>query len=102
MNFDSIQPVRDYEINFFFFFLFFSFNRSEFYRLHVEVEDQTIVIKTIVVKKFDSSSFFFFFSFLSKIRKQRNVVKFQNRRNIIYRRNAPEGSYPLNCSRLIV
>lgn len=102
MNFDSIQPVRDYEINF-----FFSFNSSEFYRLHVEVEDQTIVIKTIVVKKFDSSSmvlfsFFFFFSFLSKIRKQRNVVKFQNRRNIIYRRNAPEGSYPLNCSRRIV
>lgn len=69
MNFDSIQPVRDYEINFFFFFLFFSFNRSEFYRLHVEVEDQTIVIKTIVVKKFDSSSmilFSFFFLFLFK------------------------------------
>lgn len=64
MNFDSIQPVRDYEINF-----FFSFNSSEFYRLHVEVEDQTIVIKTIVVKKFDSSSmilFSFFFLFLFK------------------------------------
>lgn len=58
MNFDSIQPVRDYEINF-----FFSFNSSEFYRLHVEVEDQTIVIKTIVVKKFE---FFFFFLFLFK------------------------------------
>lgn len=64
MNFDSIQPVRDYEINF-----FFSFNSSEFYRLHVEVEDQTIVIKTIVVKKFESSSmvlFSFFFLFLFK------------------------------------
>lgn len=50
------------------------------------------------------SFFFFFLSSLSKIRKQRSEIPFQNCHNIIVEGalNGPEGSYPLNCSRLIV